>query len=90
MSLYQSRLYGGISCREYWLEPGETIPAHIHSYEHMSIVLSGSVEMNGETFTAPHFLSVPVGLMHEVKAVTKAVWLCLISVREVEATRGAR
>lgn len=85
MSLHESRLYGGISCREYRLEPGETIPAHTHTYAHMSIVLSGTVAMNGETFTAPHFLSVPAGLMHEVKAVTEATWLCLISVKEVEA-----
>lgn len=88
MSLHQSRLYGGISCREYHLEPGETISAHTHAYEHMSIVLSGSVEMNGEVLTAPHFLSVPAGLMHEVKAVTDAIWLCLISVKEVEAATG--
>lgn len=89
MGLHQTYLRAGISCREYRLQPGETIPAHYHAYEHMSIVLTGEVGMNGERFTAPAFLTIPVGKMHEVKAITDATWLCLISVKEVESMRNS-
>lgn len=72
---------GGVYMREQVLEAGKEVGKHVHDYDHLSYLASGSasVEVDGalQTLVAPSVLVVKAGQTHRIQALTDIVWLCI-------------
>jgi quercetin dioxygenase-like cupin family protein len=72
---------GGVYMREQTLEAGREVEKHVHAYDHLSYLASGSasVEIDGslQTLVAPAVLVVKAGQTHRIQALTDIVWLCI-------------
>ncbi|MGQ7939121.1 cupin domain-containing protein [Paraburkholderia sp. D1E] len=72
---------GGVYMREQQLEAGKEVDKHLHPYDHLSFLCSGSaiVEVDGELkhLEGPCAIEIRAGKQHRIQAVTDIVWLCI-------------
>lgn len=66
---------------------GDTITAHAHTFDHITLLAAGSVHMrhdNGEqTFKAPHLIVTPKGVSHQFTALEPGtVYCCIHAIRD--------
>lgn len=74
--------FGAGTCiKETFLLAGETLVQHRHHYDHLSYLVSGTVEVavDGQKrkVVGPACMTIEAGKHHGVKALTDAVWLCI-------------
>lgn len=70
-----------------FLKAGDTHEGHAHSFDHITLLASGSVKMvhdNGEAeFKAPHLIVTPKGIKHQFTALEpNTVFCCIHAIRE--------
>ena len=74
-------LAGGVYAKETRIPAGTVLVQHRHTYEHLSVLASGSVEVDvdGERtrHDGPACITIAAGKHHGVKALTDAVWFCI-------------
>lgn len=72
---------GGIVRREYKIPAGMVLTAHIHDYDHLSILVSGHARLRCEDrvadMIAPYMVIIEKGKQHEILAIDDCVWDCL-------------
>lgn len=60
---------------------GMVLESHQHSHSHLSVLVSGTadVTVDGKTerMSGYRLVSIPANTVHQVRAVTAIVWLCL-------------
>ncbi len=67
---------------------GMKIAGHKHTYDHVTLLATGSVvmrrlgEMDGETFTAPKLIVTPAGIEHEFEALEPSILCCIHAIRD--------
>ena len=71
----------GVYIKETHFEAGEWGEKHAHSHDHLSLLASGTVRLkvDGEAqeITGPMVVTVKAGKVHQVLAITNAVWNCI-------------
>ena len=71
----------GVYAKETRIPAGYLLGKHKHSFDHMSILASGSIELSvgGEVSVvhAPKCLSIRADKEHQVRAITDVVWFCI-------------
>lgn len=70
-------------------EPGDLVPTHRHTYDHVLQVQHGTIriwsERDGvETATGPAMKMIPAGVAHDLEAVTPAVACCIHEMRDAD------
>lgn len=72
---------GGVYAKEMRVAAGVAIAQHKHRFDHLSLLASGSVEVEVDgmrtTHNAPACLTIKAGKHHGVKALTDVVWYCI-------------
>ena len=72
---------GGVYAKETRIPAGMVLIQHRHLHDHLSLLASGSVELEVDgarsTHTAPACMTIAAGKHHGVKALTDAVWFCI-------------
>lgn len=72
---------GGIYAREQTLKAGHKVEKHEHSYDHMSVLCTGSavLEVDGEmqVLHGPCVIEVKAGKKHQILAISDITWLCI-------------
>lgn len=71
----------------YFLRVGDTHEGHAHSFDHITLLATGSVNMvhdNGQAeFKAPHLIVTPKGIKHQFTALEpNTVFCCIHAIRE--------
>jgi quercetin dioxygenase-like cupin family protein len=71
----------GVYAKEIHIPKGAILVSHQHTYDHLSILASGLIELTvaGETRTmcGPRAVTIRKGEAHTVLAHTEAVWFCI-------------
>lgn len=71
---------GGMYIKETKFKAGEWGEKHTHSFEHLSILASGKVQLTIDNVSVelvgPQILTVQADKVHQVLALTDVVWLC--------------
>ena len=71
----------GLYAKETHIPANSWLVQHAHSYDHLSILVKGSVELtvNGETSVihAPACINICANTHHGVKSLTDVVWYCV-------------
>ena len=71
----------GMCGTEFQLPPGAQIGKHVHTYDHLSALMHGSVTVDVDgmrtTHHAPAMLTIKAHQEHVVTAITPVVWVCL-------------
>jgi quercetin dioxygenase-like cupin family protein len=72
---------------------GDTHEGHIHAFDHITLLASGSVKMvhdNGEAeYKAPHLIVTPKGIKHQFTALEpNTVFACIHAIREKDELDG--
>lgn len=71
---------GGIYIKETRFKAGEWGEKHTHSFDHLSILVAGKVQLTidnvGVEIEGPKILTVKADKVHQVLALTDATWLC--------------
>lgn len=74
---------GHVYVKETAIGAGQILVQHKHAYEHLSYLVSGTVELEADgaksTLTGPAALTIAAGKHHGVTALTDTVWLCIHS-----------
>ena len=74
---------GGVYAKETHIPAGHLLGKHVHEFDHLSILASGTVELSidGEVSVihAPACLTIEAGKEHCVRSVTDVVWYCVHS-----------
>lgn len=82
---------GGLYAKETFIPAGVRLPKHVHAFDHMSVLMKGSVvvDVDGDRrlHDAPALLVIKAGKAHEVTAVTDVVWACLHATDETDPDR---
>lgn len=72
---------GGLYCKETRIPAGVKLSQHVHAFDHLSALAQGRVRLtvDGQSseISAPAFLTIAAGKVHEVEALTDTVWGCL-------------
>lgn len=72
---------GGVYAKETIIPAGGKLIQHAHTYDHLSILAKGVVELvvDGESRVvhAPACLTIAAGKHHGVKSLTDTVWYCI-------------
>ena len=72
---------GGVYSKETRIPAGFILVQHKHTFDHLSIVGSGIVQVTvgdkTDTVVAPACLTIKAGSEHRVHAVTDTVWYCI-------------
>lgn len=72
---------GGVYAKETLVKAGQILVQHKHEHEHLSILASGTVEVqvDGKRWevTGPACLTIEAGKHHGVKALTDVAWYCI-------------
>ena len=80
---------GGVYAKETRIPAGVTLTQHVHKYDHLSILSSGTavVMVDGVStpYTGPRFLNIVAGKAHSVTAVTDVLWFCVHATEETDA-----
>lgn len=71
----------------YFVRKGDTHQGHAHTFDHITLLASGSVLMkhdNGETeYKAPHLIVTPKGITHQFTALEpNTVFCCVHAIRD--------
>lgn len=70
---------------------GESHDQHVHTYDHLSILASGTawvtVDDKTECFTGPVCLTIAAGKSHKVTALTDIHWFCVHSTDETDPAK---
>ena len=71
----------------HFLEVGDTHNGHTHTFDHITLLSSGSVKMvhdNGEAeYKAPHLIVTPKGIKHQFTSLEpNTVFCCIHAIRE--------
>lgn len=78
----------GLYAKQVTLRPGEIIAKHTHTYEHLSILASGSViVMAGDSAThyqAPACITISANVEHSVYTENGATWFCIHATDETD------
>lgn len=79
---------GGVYVKEAVIPAGTLLSQHVHKYDHISILASGtavvSVDGASETHTGPACLVISAGKEHKVESVTDVVWFCIHATNETD------
>jgi quercetin dioxygenase-like cupin family protein len=71
----------GMFVKQVTLKAGQCVIKHKHDYDHLSILLSGSVILETDEYLkeleGPTSVVIKAGLFHKVTTMTDAVWLCV-------------
>jgi quercetin dioxygenase-like cupin family protein len=74
-------LAGGVYAKETRIPAGHVLVQHKHSYDHLSVLASGTVEVEVEgvrtRYTGPACLTIKAEAHHGVRSLTDAVWFCI-------------
>lgn len=77
---------GDIYSKVSHIPSGSILVQHKHKYDHLSILSSGTVELEVDgqrsIHTGPMCLDIKAGKHHGVKALTDVVWFCVHSVKD--------
>lgn len=88
----EHKFTGGVFTKVIIMDAGDTFASHTHSYEHLSVVAKGKVEVNyGLTkavFEAGSLLTVEACVPHSVTALEPSVWLCIHNEQHAQHTKG--
>lgn len=72
---------GNVFVVETKAEAGAKLTSHQHDHSHLSVLVSGKaeVEINGVTtiYEGYNLINVPKDVIHEVRALTDIIWLCI-------------
>ena len=72
---------GGLYCKETHIPAGLKLTQHRHAFDHLSVLAKGCVIVSVDGIetehTAPAFLTIAAGKVHEVTALSDVVWGCL-------------
>lgn len=71
----------------HFLEAGDTHHGHTHTFDHITLLASGSVKMvhdKGEAeYKAPHLIVTPKGIKHQFTALEpNTIFCCIHAIRE--------
>lgn len=70
----------GVYIKETFFDAGEGGEKHIHNFDHLSVLVSGTVKLYVDGVasikTAPEVITIQAGKLHQVIALTDAVWHC--------------
>jgi len=70
----------GTYIKQIELEAGECVGKHTHTFDHLSILVSGMVHLKAGGITrileGHHVLAITANVAHEVTAIKPSVWLC--------------
>lgn len=79
---------GGLYAKEMRVPAGVLIGKHMHDFDHFSVLMQGSVELDvdGECTVhhAPAFLTIQAGRVHVITALTDVVWHCVHATDETD------
>lgn len=71
----------GVYAKEAVIPAGLILSQHKHSFDHLSILASGTAKVTCEkeerTYTGPCCLTIPANMHHKVESVTDVVWFCI-------------
>lgn len=75
-------------CKQVVMMTGEVFAQHFHSYDHLSVLVSGCVELDDgnclSVIHGPETVNIPAGVRHEVRALAPSVWLCIHSMADIK------
>lgn len=79
----------GLYAKETRIPAGIVLSQHVHSFDHLSILASGIVEVEIEGQSAqlegPLCINIEAGKAHKVTALTPVVWYCIHATDEKDA-----
>ncbi len=79
---------GGVYAKQTHIPAGVSLTQHVHSFDHLSILASGSVMVRAdgwvESYTGPAAIEIKAGVAHEVEALTDATWFCVHKTDETD------
>jgi quercetin dioxygenase-like cupin family protein len=83
LPIHQSYIAGGVYAKE-WIagKPGSYIEQHQHSFDHLSYLASGTVEVDVEgqktVYIGPAGINIKAHKSHKITALSSGVlWLCI-------------
>ena len=72
---------GGVYAKETRIPAGYLLGKHAHTFDHLSILASGSIELsvngNVSVVHAPACLVIEANKDHQLRAITDTVWFCV-------------
>lgn len=78
----------GLYSKEMRVPAGVEIGKHVHEFDHFSMLMQGSVELDvdGEISVqhAPALLTIRAGAQHVITALTDVVWHCIHATTETD------
>lgn len=87
------RKMGDFIVREHRLNAGQILDTDIHPYDHLSVLLYGSVvlECNGDrrVLVGPQFVEIKAGIAHRIEVLTNAGWDCVMNFHDVAKAEAA-
>ena len=84
---------GDTVVRKYHISANTVLTGHVHSYDHLSILISGHGVLfregeGPERLHGPASVVIKAGVLHSFHALTACVWDCLHSFRDLEAAKA--
>jgi len=71
----------GVCAKQFRLPADSVILKHAHDYYHMSILAAGRVAVTlpheQQIYDAPACIEIKAGAVHQIQALTDAVWFCI-------------
>lgn len=78
----------GVYAKETHIPAGKVLTQHVHSFDHLSVLASGSamVEVDGvgELMTGPTVVTIKAHKEHKVTSLTDVVWFCIHATDETD------
>lgn len=72
---------GGVVAKVFGVPANTQIEQHVHSYDHLSILISGKVHVivdgKHSEMTGPALITIEAGKKHTIIAETPALWACI-------------
>jgi len=79
---------GGVYAKETLIPAGLKLTQHVHPFDHLSILASGSVLVKTPDgcckYDGPACIFIKAGVAHEVTSLTKASWFCIHATTETD------
>lgn len=80
---------GGVEAKVYGLPALTKIEQHIHTYDHMSILISGKATVVAGTvateYTGPAFIEILADVKHTIIAEEPTLWACIHNADRIDA-----
>lgn len=87
----QHHFSAGVYAKQMHLPAGGYAETHAHCYDHMSILVSGDVqvELDGEVseYSAPAVVHIRAGKKHRILGLTPSVWFCVHATEETDSEK---